>query len=181
MIFLSRWFFLSIKRTRRQLREDFDLWATRSGGKMAHKNKVLVPFFNSDAEREKGAAASVERENTKQPPSLLPKNGLQIFLMNSFRFPCLNVRMARARAQHVRQSRKMFVILLFFFPPAVHCYYTHRYKTHVVYAYYKYTRLTNSFSSGDSFQRVDQVFGCFSLQFGGPSRLYLSIFPSPLF
>ena len=70
-----------------------------------------------------------ERQQTFPPP----KRATGSFLMNSFRFPCLNVRMAWARAEHVVESRKMFVIS---FSARVHLYNT-RTSIH-------FTRVTNS-------------------------------------
>lgn len=45
---------------------------------MAHKNKVLVPFFNSDAAREKGAASVGEREHQTASISSPRKRAAQL-------------------------------------------------------------------------------------------------------
>lgn len=68
--------------------------------------RIRYRYHFLNRERRKGAVHRRERT------TLFPKTGCS-FLMNSFRFPCLNVGTARARAQHVGQSRKMFVILFF--------------------------------------------------------------------
>lgn len=92
-----------------------------------------------------------ERQQTFRPP----KRATGSFLMNSFRFPCLNVRMVWARAQHVVESRKMFVIS---FSARVHLYKT-RTSIH-------FTRVTNSNRSTVSKRSTGcSVVGCFfSLQ-----------------